>query len=78
VVVVGDAGGVVPTVEGHGRVEPGGPGTPVSGGGLAAGDLIGENELQELGMTETAGGGQGEAFGEGVEAAPSLTRRSNA
>ena len=70
--VVGDLGGVVPAVQGHGRVEPGGAGTPVGGGGLAAGDFVGEDELEELGVAHAAGVGEGEPFGEGVEAAAEL------
>ncbi|HET6919433.1 MAG TPA: hypothetical protein VFI46_08220 [Jiangellaceae bacterium] len=68
-VVVGDLGGVVPTVQRHRRVESGGAGSSVGGGGFAAGDFVGEDELEELGVTEATGVGEGEAFGEGVEAA---------
>ena len=71
-VVVGDLGGVVPAVQGHGRVEAGGAGAAVGGGGLAAGDFVGEDELEELGVAHAAGLGEGEAFGEGVEAAAEL------
>ena len=56
--VVGDLGGVVPPVEGHLRVKSGGPGAPVSGGGFAAGDFVGQHELQELGVSHPTGGGE--------------------
>ena len=70
--VVGDLGGVVPTVEGHRRLEARGPGATVRAGGLASGDFVGEDEFEELGVTEPAGPGQREAFGERVEAAAEL------
>ena len=57
--VVGDLGGVVPAVEGHRRVEPGGAGPAVGGGRLAAGDFVGEDELEELGVAHAAGLGEG-------------------
>src|SRR5262245_47411748 len=44
----------------------------VGGAGFAAGDFVGQDELEELGVTEAAGGGEGESFGEGVEAAAEL------
>ena len=56
----------------HRGVEPGGAGSQVGGGGLAAGDFVGEDELEELGVSHAAGVGEGEAFGEGVEAAAEL------
>jgi hypothetical protein len=40
--------------------------------GLAAGDFVGEDELQELGVAHLAGGCEREPFGEGVEAAAEL------
>jgi hypothetical protein len=43
--VVGDFGGVVPQLEPHGSVESGSAGPQVRGCGLAAGDLVGEDEL---------------------------------
>jgi hypothetical protein len=71
-VVVGDFGGVVPAIQGHGRVELGGAGAPVGAGGLASGDLVGEDELEELGVAHAAGLGEGETLGERVEAAAEL------
>ena len=70
--VEGDLGGVVPVLEAHVGVEAGGPGPQRGRGGLAPGDLVGEDELQELGVAHGAGLGQREAFGEGVEAAAQL------
>ena len=70
--VVGDLGGVVPAVQGHGRVETRSAGAPVGRGGLASGDLVGEDELEELGVAHLVGGGECEPFGEGVEAAAEL------
>jgi hypothetical protein len=43
--VVADFGGVVPQLEAHGSVKSSGAGPQVGGGGLAAGDLVGEDEL---------------------------------
>ena len=59
-------------VQGHLRVEPGGAGASVGRGGLAAGDFVGEDELEELGMTHLAGGREGEAFGQRVRAVAEL------
>jgi hypothetical protein len=69
---VGDLGGVVPTVERHGRVESGGAGPPVGRGGLSAADLVGEHELEELGVSHAAGVGERETLGQRVEAAAEL------
>jgi len=63
--VVGDAGLVVEVLQPHGRVQAGGAGAPFGGGGVAAGHLVGEDQLQELGVAEVAGAGQGEPLGEG-------------
>jgi len=65
--VVGDLGGVVPAVDGHGRVQPGGAGAQLRGAGVAAGDLVGEDQLEELAVAQLGAGGQGETFGQGVE-----------
>ena len=65
-VVVVDLGGGVPVLQGHVRVEPGGAGPEAGTGGFTAGDLVGEDELEELGVGEVALLGQGEAFGQGV------------
>jgi len=56
-------------------VEPGGlealeqlaglAGAPLGGGAVPAGYLVGQDELEELGVAEVAGPGQGEPFGEG-------------
>jgi hypothetical protein len=43
-----------------------------AGGGLAAGDLVGEDELEELGVAHAGGVGEREPFGERVEAAAQL------
>ena len=48
-VVVVDLGGGVPVLQCHVGVEAGGAGSEAGRGGLSAGDLIGEDELEELG-----------------------------
>ncbi len=58
----------------HVGVEAGGAGPQAGRGGLAAGDFVGEDQLEELGVGQVAGLGQGEAFGQGVEAAAELDR----
>ena len=65
--VVGDLGWCVEVLQAHGGVEAGGAGAPLGGGGVAAGDLVGEDELEELGVAQVAGPGQGEPLGEGGE-----------
>ena len=50
-----DLGGVVPVVERHVGVEAGGPSPQGGGGGFPAGDLIGQHELEELGVAQVAG-----------------------
>jgi hypothetical protein len=65
-------GGVVPAVEGHGRVETGAAGPPVGGGVFPAGDLVGYDQFEKLGMSHAGGVGEGESFGKGVEAPAQL------
>ena len=77
-VVVADLGGVVPAVHWHRWVSPAARDARLGGAGFAAGDFVAEDEFEELGVTEAAAGGEGEAFGEGVEAAAEFTLRSNA
>jgi len=48
--VVADCGGAVPGVEPQGRVEPCGPGAERRGLGFATADLVGKDELQEVGV----------------------------
>src|SRR4051794_570486 len=42
---------------------------PRAAGALSRGHLVGEHQLEELAMAEGAGPGQGDLFGQGVEAA---------
>ncbi|HEV2809654.1 MAG TPA: hypothetical protein VGV93_04550 [Acidimicrobiales bacterium] len=65
--VVGDRGGRIPALHGHRRIEPGGPGPQRGRAGVAPGDLIGEDQLEELAVGEPVRLCQGEALGEGVE-----------
>ena len=73
-VVVVDLGGGVPVLQCHVGVESGGAGPQAGAGGLSAGDLVGEDELEELGVGQVALFGQGEPFGQGVEAAAQFDR----
>ena len=77
-VVIGDLGGVVPAVQGHLRVETGGPGATVGRGGLAAGDLVGEDEFEELGMAHLPVEARMRRSGRVSRQRPSFTRRNNA
>jgi hypothetical protein len=56
----------------HGGVELGGAGAQLGRGAVAAVDLVGEHELQELRVRELLGAGQREPFGQGVEAPAEL------
>src|SRR5207302_8584948 len=56
-VVVADLRAVVPPIQCHGGVEAGRAGTSVGAGGLAAADLIGQDELEELRMCHRGGAG---------------------
>jgi hypothetical protein len=49
----------------HARVQARLAGAPLRGDGVAAGDLVGQEQLEEPGVAEAAGGGQGEQFGKG-------------
>ena len=72
--VVADGGGVVPGVQPHAGVEPGGAGAQRGGLGLAAGDLVGQDELEEVGVGHVLLAGQGEPLGQGVEHLAELER----
>ena len=74
--VEADLGGGVPVLQAHVGVESGGAGPQGGGGGLAAGDLVGEDQLEELGVAQFLGLGQRQPFGEGVEAAAQLDLRA--
>src|SRR6185437_13353672 len=65
--VVGYGGGVVPGVEPHAVVEPGGAGAYRGGFGFAAGVLVGQDELEEVGVGHFLLPGQDEAVREGVQ-----------
>ena len=56
----------------HGGVELGGAGAQLGGRAVAAVDLVGEHELQELGVREVLGAGEREPLGQGVQAAAEL------
>ncbi len=66
-VVVADGGGGVPGVQPHAWIEPGGAGPQRGGLGFAAGDLVGEDELEEVGVGHLLLPGQGEPVGQGGE-----------
>jgi hypothetical protein len=55
VVVVADGGGGVEVLQPHCRVQAGGAGAALRGGGFPAGDLVGQDELEELGVGQLAG-----------------------
>jgi hypothetical protein len=59
-------------LQAHGGVELGGAGAQLGRGAVAAVDLVGEHELQELGVAEVLGAGQREPLGQGVQAAAEL------
>ena len=63
--VVADGGGGVPGVEAHRGVQSGGGGAAGGGAVLAAGDFVGQEELEEVGVREFLLAGEGEPFGEG-------------
>ena len=60
---------LVPVLEHHVGIEAGGPGPQGRRRGLAPGHLVGEHEFEKLGVAHCACLGQGQALGEGVEAA---------
>jgi hypothetical protein len=64
----------VPGIQPHARLEPGAPGPEGSGFGLAAADLVGEDELEEVGVGHLLLPGQGEPIGQGVEHLAELER----
>ena len=63
-------------LEPHRRVELRGPGAQVSRGAVAAFDLVGEHQGQEVHVGQRLLRGQREPVGQGVEHRPSLTVRS--
>ena len=64
--VVGEVVGLVPGVQPHGRVQAGGAGAQHRRAGLAAGDLVGQEQLEERGVAHLALPGQREPLGQGV------------
>src|SRR5262249_19669123 len=72
--VVADRGGLVPGVQPHAGVEPGGAGAQRGGLGFAAGGLVGPGEVEEVGVGHLRLAGQGEPVGQGVEHLPELER----
>jgi len=71
-VVVGDGRGVVPVLQAHGGVQPRRAGPKGRRAGLAPGDFVGQDELEELGVAHAARSGQGQALRQGVEGAAEL------
>ena len=63
--VVMDGGGGVPAVESHAGVQPGGAGAAGGGSVLAAGDLVRQQELEEVGVGHFLLPGLDDPFGEG-------------
>jgi hypothetical protein len=61
--VVADGGGLIPGVEPHYRVQPGGAGPQLCGLGVAAADLVGQHQLEEVGVGQLLLAGQGEPLG---------------
>src|SRR5579863_10706298 len=63
--VVADGGGGVPGFGAHGGVQAGVLGAQGDGSGFAAGDFVGQDELEEVGVGHVLLAGQGEALGQG-------------
>jgi len=63
--VVADGGGGVPGFGAHGGVQAGVPGAQRDGACFAAGDFVGQDQLQEVGVGHVVLAGQGEALGQG-------------
>jgi hypothetical protein len=76
--VVGDCGGVVPVLQAHGGLQPRGPGPEQGAGGLPPGHLVGQDQLEELGMSHAAGASQRKSLGQGVEAPAELSAAASA
>ncbi len=72
--VVADGGGGVPGVQAHAGVEAGGAGAQARGLGLAAGDLVGQDQFEEVGVGHFLLPGEGEPVGQGVEHLAELER----
>src|SRR5438132_11485607 len=63
--VVADGGGGVPGFGAHGGVQAGVLGAQRDGAGFAAGDFVGQDELEEVSVGHVVLAGQGEALGQG-------------
>src|SRR6266536_1478063 len=63
--VVADGGGRVPGFGAHGGVQAGVLGAQRDGPGFAAGDFVGQDELEEVGVGHVVLEGEGEALGQG-------------
>src|SRR6266480_625308 len=63
--VVQAGGGGVPGFGAHGGVQAGVLGAQRDGAGFASGDLVGQDQLEEVGVGHVVLAGQGEAFGQG-------------
>ena len=66
---------LVPGVEPHGRIQAGGPGAEHRRAGLPAGDLVGQQQLEERGVAHFPLPGQGEPFGQVSLSPPSFSVR---
>ena len=60
-----DGGGGVPGVQAYVGVEPGGAGAAGGGAVLAAGDFVGQQQFEEVGVRQFLLAGEGEPVGEG-------------
>ena len=70
--VIGEVVGFVPGVQTHRRVQAGGASAQHRRAGLAAGDLVVQEQFEERGVAHLAGPGQGESLGQGVLEASEL------
>lgn len=67
VAVEANLGVILPSVQRHGGIEPRGLCASLTGGAVAARDLIGEHDLEEVQMGHAALPGQRDPFGQGVQ-----------
>src|SRR5215510_8702748 len=74
VLVVADGGGLVPGVEPHAGVEPGGAGAQGGGLGFAAGDFVGQDQFEEVSVGHLLLAGEGEPVREGGQHLAELER----
>lgn len=65
--VVAHGGGTVPVLQAHGRVDASTARSKLGGVGVPPGQFVGAVQLQELGVGERLGSGEGQAFGQRLE-----------